>query len=120
MKPAYKNKWGIFLSLVLMGVICGCDRSAKHQSAEEKASAVLVKQGKVVYMANCIACHNVETHKDGSLGPAIAGSSLELLQFRVLQAQYPEGYTPKRTTHLMVPLSHLKNDIQALHAFLNQ
>ena len=79
----------------------------------------LVSKGRAVYMANCIACHNADPQKPGVLGPEIAGSSKELLQARVLSTGYPPGYTPKRTTKLMAPMPQLKDDIDALHAYLN-
>ncbi len=81
--------------------------------------ATLIARGRSVYAANCTACHNPDPSIDGGLGPAVAGSSLELLRLRVLEAKYPEGYTPKRETGLMIALPHLKDDIEALHAFLN-
>ena len=56
--------------------------------------------------------------QDGAVGPAIAGSSLELLQAKVLRNEYPPGYEPKRTTSNMVPLPHVEKDLPSLAAFL--
>lgn len=79
----------------------------------------LAEKGKQVYLVNCIACHHPsDPSKDGPVGPAIAGSSLELLRARVLEGKYPEGYKPKRESHLMPPLPQLKNDLEALQAYL--
>jgi mono/diheme cytochrome c family protein len=80
----------------------------------------LAARGKTVYMSNCIACHNSDPSKDGSLGPALKGSSKELIEARVMRAEYPAGYTPKRNTKVMVALPQLKAELDALHAFLNQ
>lgn len=80
----------------------------------------LADKGRRVYLANCIACHNSEPKKDGPIGPAVAGSSLELLSKRVVEGTYPEGYKPKRNTKVMAALPHLKADIEALEAFLLQ
>jgi len=102
--------------LLLFVIMASCDKSEKANSASSQES----KRGKVVYMANCIACHNMNPLKDGSLGPATAGSSLELLQLRVVEGTYPNGYTPKRNTNLMQPFPQLVSDIPALHAFLAQ
>jgi hypothetical protein len=55
---------------------------------------------------------------DGTLGPAIAGSSRELLVARVLRGDYPAGYTPKRSSKVMPPMPFLQNEIDALHAYL--
>lgn len=79
----------------------------------------LVARGKGVYMANCIACHNSNPAKDGTLGPAVAGSSHALIEDRVVSGTYPEGYEPKRTSKLMIPLPHLAPDIDALTAYLD-
>ena len=76
-------------------------------------------RGARVYAANCIACHNPDPTQDGVLGPAVAGSSLELLEARVLRGEYPPGYTPKRDTKAMIPLPHLAPDIPALTAYLD-
>jgi hypothetical protein len=48
----------------------------------------------------------------------VAGSSPELLEARVLHAEYPPGYTPKRTSEQMVAFPHLAGDLDALHAYL--
>ncbi len=78
----------------------------------------LAARGKRVYMANCIACHSQDPAIDGALGPAVAGSSRELVEARVLRAEYPEGYTPKRPSKVMIALPHLEGEIDALTAFL--
>lgn len=79
----------------------------------------LVAQGKLIYNIQCIACHNPDPKKDGALGPAVFGSSLELIQHRVVKGDYPAGYTPKRNTRTMAPLPHLAGEIPALYKYLN-
>ncbi len=71
-------------------------------------------------MANCIGCHHINPEIEGPLGPPIAGSSRELIEARVLRAEYPPGYRPKRDTRLMVPLPYLAPEIAALAAYLDQ
>jgi mono/diheme cytochrome c family protein len=78
------------------------------------------KQGKMIYISRCIACHNADPKKQGSLGPDVWGSSKELLEARVVHGKYPEGYTPKKDSRIMVPMPELANDIEALHVFLNK
>jgi len=78
----------------------------------------MIEAGRSVYNANCIACHSVDPTKDGALGPAVAGSSLTLLEPRVLHAEYPEGYEPKRKTRVMVALPHLEPRLPELAAYL--
>ena len=88
-------------------------------AAAEPAIEDPVAKGRTVYMANCIACHNSDPKRSGSLGPEVYGASLELLEARILRGEYPAGYEPKRKTKVMVALAHLKADIPALQAFLN-
>jgi mono/diheme cytochrome c family protein len=116
----------VFLAflLALILVFSGCEKSDKNQEssstaqATEEAEAGIAKRGKSLYFANCIACHNTNPAKAGSVGPAISDSSKELLTLKVTQGTYPEGYQPKRTTKLMPPLPNLKAGIPFLHAFL--
>jgi len=113
------------------GSASGQGAAAPGTSAEDGAAAssgdaaappsrdALIERGRRVYMINCIACHARDPNVDGGLGPAIAGSSRALVEARVLRAEYPPGYTPKRDTRLMIPLPHLAPDIDALTAFLD-
>ena len=75
-------------------------------------------RGKAVYMNVCIACHNGDPNEDGALGPAIADSSLELLEAKVLRAEYPEGYEPKRAGIVMPSFGYLEEKLPDLAAFL--
>ena len=84
--------------------------------AEEGSPAA--GRGKKVYLAQCIACHNSNPSKDGPLGPAIRGSSRELIEARVLRAAYPPGYKPKRSGTIMKPMPQLAPVIPDLAAFL--
>jgi mono/diheme cytochrome c family protein len=77
-----------------------------------------VERGRRAYVANCLACHNADPAKEGTLGPAVAGSSLALVEARVMRAEYPPGYTPKRPSALMPPQPFLKAEIPDLAAYL--
>ena len=87
---------------------------------EDDPGAALAKRGGVVYDTNCTACHARDPGQKGPVGPAIADSSLELLEYKVLRNEYPPGYTPKRDTKAMIPLVHLEKDLPAIHAFLER
>jgi mono/diheme cytochrome c family protein len=76
------------------------------------------ERGRIVYMTNCVVCHNANPNLAGSQGPPIAGSPRELVYDRVIFLKYPPGYTPKRTTHAMRALPQLANRIDDLTAFL--
>jgi mono/diheme cytochrome c family protein len=75
-------------------------------------------KGMAVYSAHCIACHNRNPALEGTLGPAVAGSGLELLKARVIHGTYPPGYAPKRETKIMQKLPLTQGDVEALHAYL--
>ena len=85
---------------------------------DTRSEAELVEAGRAVYMGNCIACHNPDARVDGALGPSVAGASLELIEARVLRSEYPEGYTPKRDTRVMVALPHLEPKLKELTVYL--
>lgn len=77
-----------------------------------------VELGRRAYVTNCIACHNADPTRDGPIGPAIAGSSRELVEARLLRAQYPPGYAPKRNTQLMPAQPFLAELVPKLAAYL--
>ena len=113
-----KNNKVRFLFLiggVLLLPLFSCQKSGAPQTE----LSPLASQGKAVYLSNCIACHNPDPRLDGSIGPSVADSSLELLEARILHRTYPPGYKPKRPTEQMPDFPQLKNDIPALHAYLN-
>ena len=89
-------------------------------SASDDPQAALAQRGAQVYASNCTACHAVDPTQAGPVGPPIAGSSLELLEAKVLRNAYPPGYTPQRDTKAMVPLVHLAPELPALAAFLGR
>ncbi len=76
------------------------------------------ERGRLVYRANCVACHNLDPSRVGVMGPPVQGASRELLEARVLRAEYPPGYTPSEETKLMQPLPYLAGEIDALAAYL--
>lgn len=75
-------------------------------------------RGQQVYLAQCIACHNLDPTREGTVGPAIKGSSRELLEAKVLGGTYPPGYAPKRDTAIMQPMPQLAPAIPDLAAYL--
>jgi mono/diheme cytochrome c family protein len=102
---------GAALSLI------ACGEKSKGESVATGGSGDPQK-GRRVYMAVCISCHNPDPSKDGPIGPAVKGSSRELIEARVLYQSYPPGYTPKRKTALMPKQPQLAKDIADLAAYL--
>jgi mono/diheme cytochrome c family protein len=106
-----------FIALACALAMTACTKKSAPAVTEMTADQ-LVSRGKSIYISNCISCHNVDPSKAGSVGPEVAGSSLALIEARVLRAEYPKDYHPKRETRVMVALPHLKNELQPLAAYL--
>ena len=104
----------LLLGLAL-GVLGGCNGADEPAGLSE-----LAQKGELVYQNVCIACHHGNPALDGSVGPANAGASLALLEAKILRSEYPEGYTPKRGSAAMPRFEYLKDQIPALHAYLNE
>jgi mono/diheme cytochrome c family protein len=100
-----------FLAAIALETLSACNR-------KETPSDPLVAKGQANYAAHCTACHNRNPAQEGTLGPAVTGSSLELLKARVIHGTYPAGYTPKRETQIMQRLPLTEEDVEAIHAFL--
>lgn len=95
------------LSILLLSAAC------TGESLSPEAS-----RGRAAYQANCAACHSADPARDGAVGPAVKGSSRELIEARVVHGTYPPGYTPKRTTTTMVALPGLAGSVDDLAAYL--
>lgn len=106
----------LLFSFVLMLGACTQDSNPSTKTSQGGDAS----RGRGIYFASCIACHNRDPSKDGPLGPAIAGSSKDLLEARLLRATYPPGYTPKRKTKAMPAQPYLKTAIPHLVAFLRR
>jgi mono/diheme cytochrome c family protein len=76
------------------------------------------EKGRQVWLGQCIACHNSDPAKDGPLGPAVKGSSRELLEARVVRGEYPPSYTPKRPSKVMPARPDLAPNVPDLAAYL--
>ena len=113
----------VFLVLIAFGITaCTSKQNEAPQaplSPEAKAAADLLQRGRSIYQTQCIACHNSDPRRTGAIGPEVFGANKELLEARIIRGDYPSGYQPKRNTRSMVPLPHLKNEIDAIHAYLN-
>lgn len=101
-----------FAAACVLQIVSACGK--KQETGDPEVNA-----GRALFMAHCISCHNVDPSRDGSLGPAIKGSPLELVQARVLRGEYPAGYVPKRNTRIMVKLPLTEEDVAKIHKFLN-
>jgi mono/diheme cytochrome c family protein len=93
----------------------GCSNDSEPKGSARSAEW---QRGRATYIANCVACHSNDPSKEGPIGPAIQGSSRELLEARVLTTSYPPGYQPKRPTRIMPQFPFLKEEIPYLAAYL--
>ena len=106
----------LFLIALCAFILAACSKDPDDSAKSgKKADAA---RGRAIYLANCVACHNNDPSRDGPIGPAIKGSSKELLEARVLSTSYPPGYKPKRPTKVMPQFPYLKNEIPHLAAYL--
>jgi len=106
----------LFISLIFD--LTGCE--SKPDLRPKNPLDLTFERGRTVYQTQCTACHNSEPHKPGSIGPDVFGSSRELLEARILRAEYPAGYKPKRETHQMAAFPHLRIEIDSLATYLNK
>lgn len=104
----------LYFVLLLAGA-CSQEPGTPTQTAR----APDANRGRSIYLSNCAACHHSsDPSRDGPVGPAIQGSTRDLLEARVLKGTYPPDYKPKRKTALMPAQPYLKSAIPDLAAFL--
>lgn len=84
----------------------------------EDAQTTLISRGRHYYHNVCIACHNGDPTRDGTLGPALAGVSLDVIEAKVMRGEYPEGYTPRRNTSTMPAFAYLEPELPGIAAYL--
>lgn len=96
--------------IVLAAAVAGC-------SSQETLSPE-AERGRQIYLAQCTSCHSSDPVQNGPLGPAVKGSSRELLEARLLRGTYPPGYTRKRPSAVMQPMPHLAGSLDDLAAYL--
>ncbi len=84
----------------------------------EPARSPEAERGRQVFQSQCTTCHNTDPAQSGPVGPAVKGSSRELIEAKVVRGAYPPGYTPKRPTAVMPPNPAIAGDVDALAAFL--
>jgi len=108
-----RRHWIAGVGIALAVGSLGCSQQDGALQLSEAA-----RRGKVVYGTVCIACHNPNPALDGSLGPANAGASRALVEARVLRAEYPPGYKPKRDSKVMPAMPQLADKIDDLTAYL--
>ena len=77
-----------------------------------------VARGEKIYRNICVVCHNADPTQPGSVGPANAGASRELLEAKLLRGEYPTGYTPQRNTQQMPRFEFLEPNLDDIEAFL--
>jgi mono/diheme cytochrome c family protein len=102
------------LSLAAALFVAGCSGEDTVPLSEA------AQRGRGIYLNVCVACHSANPAQDGTLGPNLAGTTRELLEWRVVKGSYPPGYTPKRTTGGMPAFPHLAGQLDDLHAFIRE
>ena len=106
------RSWKALAGVLVLAAACG------DESSPTPGGTADVAKGKLIYGNVCATCHGADPSQDGTLGPAIADSSQELMEAKVLHGEYPPGYTPKRGSRQMPPLPYLKDNLADITAFL--
>lgn len=106
----------------ILGALLGPFLLSLITPAYSQVDQATLDKGKRLYMANCIQCHNRDPHKKGPIGPELTDAPLEVMTSKVMTAKYPdplpEGFVPKRKSRAMRPIPKLKNDIPAIHEWV--
>lgn len=102
------------LLLLLMGLLVAFGTGCPPRDEPPE-----VTRGRAAYGGTCTSCHNLNPALDGSIGPAIKGSSRALVEAKLLRGEYPSGYTPKRDTKVMPPMPAMAGSVDDIVAFLN-
>jgi mono/diheme cytochrome c family protein len=109
--------WALLFTVLLP--TSWANSSGSSATDQKTHKSVDINRGKTIYLSNCIACHNKDPNKKGSLGPELVGSPIEVFKTKILTgSQYPEGYAPKRKTKIMKKLPKLENEIPNIYAWI--
>ena len=109
------RRFGLIAAVCLvLALMSACGEKAEEVTGPDPA------RGRRLYLATCIVCHNTDPSKPGSQGPPVKGSSLELLEAKVLHKRYPPDYKPQRTTKAMPNYPQLRRRIPDIAAYLAQ
>jgi mono/diheme cytochrome c family protein len=84
----------------------------------EESGDAAVARGEKIYRNICVVCHDADPSQAGTLGPAVAGASRELLEAKLLRGEYPTGYTPQRNTQQMPLFEFLEPNLDEIATFL--
>ncbi len=86
------------------------------------ATAATIEKGRVLYVANCIRCHNKDPNVKGSIGPEVVDAPMPVMYSKVMTGKYPvplpPGFVPKRKSRAMQAIPKLKADIPAIWAYV--
>lgn len=74
--------------------------------------------GKTLYHANCIRCHNANPTKPGAIGPELITTPAAVFKVKVPTGNYPAGYTPKRRTKIMPKFPGLTNKTDLIYNYI--
>ena len=109
---------GPLAALVLGAAACSGSGDDNWRGWDPSPAA---KRGETTFAMGCASCHNFRNpFERGIQGPDVARSSRELLEARIMRAEYPPDYTPKQAGNTMAKLPQYKDRIDDLFAFLSE
>ncbi len=86
------------------------------------ATPAMIERGRVLYVANCIRCHNKDPNVKGSIGPEVVDAPMAVMYSKVMTGKYPDplpaGFVPKRKSRAMQAIPKLKADIPVIWAYV--
>ena len=103
--------------LVVAAISSLASANCSNEAVETETAA---GRGEAIYRSVCITCHAADPTQDGNIGPAIAGSSEQLLRLKLAKGAYPPGYPPKRASKLMPNFAYLEEYAGDIAAFLQE
>ena len=116
MKSATRRRATVILLGLLPIATLSCSEAGDGGGSGGELDAVA--RGEHYYQNVCIACHSGDPNADGTLGPALAGTPLAVIEAKVMRGEYPEGYTPKRETATMPRFEFLGPELSNIAAYL--
>lgn len=77
-----------------------------------------VTNGRLIYENRCIKCHSVNPTRNGSIGPELFTTPLEVFKTKLKTGTYPKDYVPKRKTKIMPKFPDLTGKEELLYNYV--
>lgn len=75
-------------------------------------------EGRRLYIANCIRCHNSNPRQPGVIGPELYTTPLDVFRTKVPNGVYPPGYRSKRSSKVMPRFPNLTSKVDWIYNYI--